>query len=100
MMPRAPKIQALQDKITALSLTFGRNVADGTLKITATQAELDGLPADYIALHKPAANGTYTLTTKRARHAAGDELRQVCRPAPQNVSCVLHSAPIRKMFRC
>jgi len=57
------KIQALQDKITALSLTFGRNVADGTLKITATQAELDGLPADYIALHKPDANGTYTLTT-------------------------------------
>jgi thimet oligopeptidase len=58
------KIQALQDKITSLSLAFGRNVADGTLKITATRAELDGLPADYIALHKPAANGTYTLTTK------------------------------------
>src|ERR1022692_1800666 len=57
------KIQALQDKITALSLAFGRNVADGTLKITATRAELDGLPADYIALHKPAADGTYTLTT-------------------------------------
>ncbi len=57
------KIQALQDKITTLSLTFGRNVADGTLKITATRAELDGLPADYIALHKPDANGIYTLTT-------------------------------------
>ena len=57
------KIQALQDKITALSLAFGRNVADGTLKITATRAELDGLPADYIALHKPAADGAYTLTT-------------------------------------
>jgi thimet oligopeptidase len=59
------KIRALQDKVTALSLTFGRNVADGTLKITATQAELDGLPADYIALHKPAADGTYTLTTEQ-----------------------------------
>lgn len=59
------KIRALQDKITALSLTFGRNVADGTLKITATKAELDGLPADYIALHKPAADGMYTLTTEQ-----------------------------------
>jgi thimet oligopeptidase len=59
------KIRELQDKITALSLTFGRNVADGTLKITATKAELDGLPDDYIALHKPSADGTYTLTTEQ-----------------------------------
>jgi len=57
------RIRALQDKITTLSLTFGRNVADGMLKITATRAELDGLPADYIARHKPAADGAYTLTT-------------------------------------
>jgi thimet oligopeptidase len=57
------KIRALQDKITALSLTFGRNIADGTLKITATKADFDGLPADFIALHKPDAAGGYTLTT-------------------------------------
>ena len=59
------KIRGLQDKVTDLSLKFGRNVADGTLKITATKAELDGLPADYIARHKPAADGTYTLTTEQ-----------------------------------
>jgi thimet oligopeptidase len=59
------QIRALQDKITDLTLTFGRNVADGTLKITATRAELDGLPADYIARHKPNADGTYTLTTEQ-----------------------------------
>jgi thimet oligopeptidase len=59
------KIRVLNDKITDLSLKFGRNVADGTLKITATRAELDGLPTDYIALHKPAADGTYTLTTEQ-----------------------------------
>ena len=57
------QIRALQDKISDLTLTFGRNVADGTLKITATRAELDGLPDDYIARHKPAADGAYTLTT-------------------------------------
>jgi len=57
------KIRALQDKITGYSLVFGRNVADGRLEVKATQAELDGLPADYIARHKPAADGIYTLTT-------------------------------------
>jgi thimet oligopeptidase len=59
------KIRALNDKITDLGLKFGRNIADGTLKVTATKAELDGLPADYIALHKPSADGTYTLTTEQ-----------------------------------
>jgi len=57
------KIKDLQDKISDLSLAFGRNVADGTLKITATRAELDGLPGDYVARHKPNPDGTYTLTT-------------------------------------
>jgi thimet oligopeptidase len=59
------KIRTLQDKITDLSLTFGRNIADGTRKFTATKAELDGLPADFIALHKPSPDGTYTLTTEQ-----------------------------------
>ena len=59
------RIRALEDKITALSLTFTRNISDGTLKITATHDELDGLPADYVALHKPDANGVYTLTTEQ-----------------------------------
>ena len=56
-------IRETQDKITALSLTFGRNIQDGLKKITATKSELDGLPDDYIARHKPSADGAYTLTT-------------------------------------
>ena len=58
------KIRALQDKITDLSLTFGRNIADGSLKISAVKTELDGLPPDYIARHAPNADGSYTLTTE------------------------------------
>ncbi|MDR5730250.1 MAG: M3 family metallopeptidase [Terriglobia bacterium] len=57
------KIRQLQDKITALSLTFNRNVDDDVRKVTATKAQLDGMPADYVARHKPDANGVYTLTT-------------------------------------
>jgi thimet oligopeptidase len=57
------KIKSLRDRITKLSLAFGRNIDDSVLKITATRAELDGLPADYIERHKPDAQGLYTLTT-------------------------------------
>ena len=76
------KIRGLQDKITDLTLTFGRNIADGTLTIKATRAQLDGLPADYITRHKPAADGTYTLTTDEPdvqpvlTFAASPELRR------------------------
>jgi thimet oligopeptidase len=57
------QIRQLQDKITEHALIFGRNVADGKLEIKATKAELQGLPEDYIARHKPNAEGTYTLNT-------------------------------------
>jgi thimet oligopeptidase len=57
------KVRQLQDRITDLSLTFDRNVADGVLQVTATKAELDGLPEDYVARHKPSPEGVYTLTT-------------------------------------
>jgi thimet oligopeptidase len=57
------KIRQLQDQITALTLTFNRNVDDDVRKVTATREQLDGMPADYIARHKPDAHGIYTLTT-------------------------------------
>lgn len=57
------KIRELQNKISTVSLTFGRNIADDVRKVTVTKVEMDGLPADYIARHKPAADGTYVLTT-------------------------------------
>ena len=57
------RVRALQDRITNDSLDFGRNIANGTLGIKATRAELDGLPTDYIARHQPDAEGNYTLTT-------------------------------------
>lgn len=57
------KIRDLQDKMTNLGLAFGRNIADGTKTITATRAELEGMPEDYIERHKPNADGLYTLST-------------------------------------
>jgi Zn-dependent oligopeptidase len=61
--PTRARIRQLQDKITSLSLVFGRNVADGKLSFKVSRSDLDGLPDDYIARHKAGADGSLTLTT-------------------------------------
>jgi thimet oligopeptidase len=55
-------LQALHEKATHLSLDFSRNIQEGGKTIDATEAELDGLPSDYIARH-PVQKGRVTLTT-------------------------------------
>jgi len=58
------RIQALDDQLAKLGTQFERNIQDSRIKVTVkNRAELDGLPADYIQLHKPAADGTITLTS-------------------------------------
>ena len=61
-------LHALHDKATQLSLEFSRNIQEDAKTIEATEAELDGLPADYIARHQvqktgPNAKGRITLST-------------------------------------
>jgi thimet oligopeptidase len=56
-------LQALHEKATHLSLDFSRNIQEGAKTIEATPAELDGLPADYLARHQADADGRITLTT-------------------------------------
>jgi thimet oligopeptidase len=56
------RLQALHEKATHLSLDFSRNIQEGGKTIEATAAELDGLPADYIARHTDA-EGRISLTT-------------------------------------
>jgi thimet oligopeptidase len=57
------RLQSLHDKATQLSLTFSRNIQEGAKTVEATEAELDGLPADYIARHPADAEGRVTLST-------------------------------------
>jgi len=61
------RLQALHEKATKLSLEFSRNIQEGAKKVEATPAEMEGLPADYIARHpsEKDANGAerVTLTT-------------------------------------
>ena len=58
------RLKQLNDKLTDLQSKFDRNISDGTRTVKIDGAgELDGLPADYIARHKPGADGKITLTT-------------------------------------
>jgi Zn-dependent oligopeptidase len=58
------KVRKLSDQLTTEVLHFQRNIAESQGKVTvANAAELDGLPADYIARHPAGADGTITLTT-------------------------------------
>jgi thimet oligopeptidase len=61
--PTRARVQELQDRISETSLLFHRNVADDVRKLRVTRAELDGLPADFIARHAPDAQGNYVITT-------------------------------------
>jgi thimet oligopeptidase len=57
------RLHSLHDKATQLSLTFSRNIQEGAKTVEATPAELDGLPADYLARHPANADGRVTLST-------------------------------------
>jgi thimet oligopeptidase len=58
------KIKQLQDHLTEGMLAFGRNVQEHVNRVVVKdKVELEGLPADFLAAHPPAADGSITLTT-------------------------------------
>src|SRR5688572_18182214 len=58
------RITVLRDQLTQAMDTFARNIRNESGRIVIKDAsELEGLPADFIARHKPGASGTVTLTT-------------------------------------
>jgi len=76
------KAQALADEVSNLNTTFEANIPKGQRMITATPAELDGLPQDFIDSHKPGPDGKITLRTDYTdyipvlTYAKSPELRQ------------------------
>lgn len=57
------RIQPLRDELVVIGQEFNGNIRTDRRKVTATSAaELDGLPADFIARHTPDAGGAITLT--------------------------------------
>jgi thimet oligopeptidase len=57
------KINALRDELVLVGQEFSRNIRSDVRTVKVKDAsELDGLPADYVARHKPAEDGSITLT--------------------------------------
>lgn len=59
------RLKQLNDQLTEEQSAFDRNIADDqrTIEVDST-ADLDGLPPDYIANHKPGADGKIQITTR------------------------------------
>jgi Zn-dependent oligopeptidase len=56
------RIQALRDELTEVGQAFDRNIREDLRTVKTSATELEGLPRDYVARHKPDAAGTITLT--------------------------------------
>ncbi len=87
------KINQLRDLLVRLRQVFDRNVRDGARTLTVSNAaELAGLPPDFIAAHKPRADGTIVLTTSASDlqpvmlYAKSDDLRRRMLLESQNVA--------------
>ncbi len=77
------RVRKLSDELTTQVIHFQRNIAESQGKVVVKDvAELEGLPADFIARHAPAADGTITLTTDEPdyrpvlTYAKSDDLRK------------------------
>ena len=57
------RVKGLRDELTVLMAEYQRNIRERGRRFTVTAKELDGLPADFIARHKPDAAGAITLTS-------------------------------------
>ncbi len=56
------KVQALQTQITETGLAFDKNIRDDKGDIALKPEELKGLPADWLAAHRPGADGLVHLS--------------------------------------
>jgi thimet oligopeptidase len=57
------RVQALNEKLAELGTEFDTNIANGREVIKVTPEELAGLPADFIAAHKPGEDGLIEIST-------------------------------------
>jgi thimet oligopeptidase len=57
-------LHQLRERATRLSLEFSRNIQEGAKTVMVEDpAELEGLPADYLARHTPNCDGHFALST-------------------------------------
>ncbi len=57
------RLRAIAERLTLLDQDFGRAIRDDVRSIRIGPELLDGLPADFVAAHRPEADGLVTITT-------------------------------------
>ncbi|MGW5516200.1 M3 family metallopeptidase [Nocardia africana] len=57
------RLREISERLTVLEQEFGRAIRDDVRSIRVSPDELDGLPADFVTSHPPAADGLVTVTT-------------------------------------
>ena len=94
----------LADRISELTTTFVANIPKGQKSITATPAELDGVPADFLAARKPGLDGLITLRTDTAdyvpvmTYAKSSALRERYQRAYSQVAYPTNDAVLRELI--
>ena len=98
------RINDLRDQLVRLRQEFDRNVRDGARTLSAaTASELAGLPPDFIAAHKPRADGTIALTTSASDlqpvmlYAKSDDLRRRMLLESQNIAFPANLVVLQRM---
>jgi thimet oligopeptidase len=57
------RVKALRDELVRIGQEFGKNIIDDVRKLALDPADLDGLPEDYRASHKPGTDGKVQVST-------------------------------------
>ena len=71
------RLDQLNDALTDQQSAFFRNIADDRKTVKADDIhQLDGLPEDFIARHKPNLDGSITINDRRSGLPSRNELRQ------------------------
>jgi thimet oligopeptidase len=99
------RLKDLRDQLTQAMADWGRNIREGSRAVTAGAADLDGLPGDFIARHKPDASGAITLTTSAAdarpvlMYAKNEDLRRRMLIATYSVAAPENLAVLDRILR-
>src|SRR5678815_5654623 len=56
------KVRALADELVTIGQEFDRNIPADVKKVAFSQADLAGLPADYLAAHPPGPDGKVAVS--------------------------------------
>jgi thimet oligopeptidase len=99
------KLEQLRGELLAAEQEYRRNIREGVRRFQVQSvAELEGLPADFIAGHPPDATGRITLTTEVTdagpvmTYARSDELRRRMYMESGNVAIPANVPVLRRML--